>query len=466
MADTRCPPFPYGDRRRVRRAAALAAIAALTGCHPSPGKQAAVDPATRITLQRSACYGSCPDYKVTIDGLGRVTFTTDTRPVDAVSAVHRGYAESVGVLLPGTHHARIDPGEVRKLMERAAAADFFALKPVYRANMTDAPTYAVTIAAGKATKTVTDYVGLQAGMPRAVQELEDAIDEAAGTKRWIEGTAEAIPALQAEKADFKGRDGAALMVAAARRNDVATMRRLQALGAPLTARNGYDPLMFAAGSKAFAAARFLIGQGAARDKESLVDATHAAISANDVSMFRLLIDAGAQRLIGPREATRMLPDAAREGNLEIAQFLLGAGANLRGPAERRQYDEPPIFSAAQGGSEEDDGPAITQRRKLVTLLLSRGADIHQCAIVCENILSSVRDPEIARMLLRAGADPKKDSNGEPLIFSTVYEGVALVLMEAGTPLDMARPGDGMTVRGWATYNKWPKVLALLKAQGR
>ena len=467
MVDALRSLLPYDHYGRARWAAvALIAMATLSGCHPSTGKRVAVDPATRIILRRSACYGSCPDYKVIIDGLGRVTFTTETRPVDPVSGVHRSYAPSVGVLLPGTHHARIDPRAVQALMDRAAAANFFALKPEYRAGMTDAPTYAVTIATGKAAKTVTDYVGLEAGMPRAVKELEDAIDEAAGTKRWIDGTAAAIPALQAEKADFTGRDGAALMVAAARRNDVATMRRLQALGVPRTAREGYDPLVFAAGNKAFAAARFLIGQGAGRDRDSLVEAARAAVAANDAPMFRLLLDAGARTAIGQQDATKMLPAAAKNGNFEIAQFLLDAGADLRGPAERRRYDEPPIFDAAQGGSGEDDGFALEQRRKLVALLLSRGANIHQCAMVCENVLAFVDDPVIARMLVRAGADPKKNWDGEPLIFSIHDEEVALVLIEAGATLDAVRPGDKMTLRGWASYNKWPKVLALLKARGR
>ena len=467
MAGALCSNLPYDHRGRARRAAAaLVAILTLAGCHPATGKHVAVDPRTRIILQRSACYGSCPDYRVIIDGLGRVTFTTETRPVDPVSGLHRSHARSIGVLLPGTHHASIDRGEVQALLDRATAANFFALKPVYRAGMTDAPTYVVTIATGQATKTVTDYVGLKAGMPRAVKDLEDAIDDAAGTKRWIEGTPAAIPALQAEKADFKGRDGAALMTVAASRDDVAMMRRLQALGTPPTARLGFDPLMFAAGNKAFGAVRFLIGQGAAHDRESLIEATRASIVDNDVPMFRLLLDAGARTAITPRDATKMLPEAADKGNLEISQYLLGAGADLRGPAERRKYDEPPIFAAAQGGSEEDGPSTIEQRRKLVALLLTRGANIHQCALVCENVLASVDDPVIARMLLRAGADPKKNWDGEPLIFSVSNEGVALVLFEAGAPLNAVRPEDKMTMSGWASYNKWPRVLALLKAQGR
>jgi len=467
MARVLCSNLPYDHRGRSGWAvAAFVAISTLSSCHPATGKHVAVDPQTRIILQRSACYGSCPDYKVIIDGLGRVTFTTETRPVDPVSGVHRGYARSVGVLLPGTHHARIDPGEVQALLDRATAANFFALKPEYRAGMTDAPTYAVTIATGKATKTVTDYVGLEAGMPREVKDLEDAIDGAAGTKRWIEGSPAAIPALQAEKADFKGRDGAALMVAAASRDDVAMMRRLQALGTSPTARHGFDPLIFAAGNKAFGAVRFLIGQGAAHDKESLVEATRASIADNDVSMFRLLLDAGARTAITQRDATKMLPEAATQGNLEISQFLLDAGADLRGPAGRRKYDEPPIFAAAQNGSGEDGNSAVEQRRKLVALLLARGANIHQCAMACDNVLAFVDDPVIARMLLRAGADPKKNWDGEPPIFSIMNERVALVLIEAGAPLDAVRPGDGMTLRGWAAYNKWPRVLALLKARGR
>ena len=50
-----------------------------------------------ITLERTACLGSCPNYKVTIQGDGRVQFTTDTAPANA----HRRMSRWNGVLVTG-----------------------------------------------------------------------------------------------------------------------------------------------------------------------------------------------------------------------------------------------------------------------------------------------------------------------------------------------------------------------------
>jgi hypothetical protein len=43
------------------------------------------------------------------------------------------------------------------------------------------------LSVGGRTKTVTDYVGEQVGMPVVITDLENAVDEAAGTERWIKG---------------------------------------------------------------------------------------------------------------------------------------------------------------------------------------------------------------------------------------------------------------------------------------
>lgn len=116
------------------RWSALIALLSLVGCQTASADFPAVDSTKlRITLQRSACFGTCPDYKVVIDGGGNVTFTTMTRPSDPVSGIHRRFAPSIGVVVSGTHHARIEPAQVTALLDRARAVHFFGLKPEYRA---------------------------------------------------------------------------------------------------------------------------------------------------------------------------------------------------------------------------------------------------------------------------------------------------------------------------------------------
>lgn len=72
----------------------------------------------KITLQRSACEGSCPEYKVTIHGDGRVVFTTETQPYRKLAAIVQG------VVLPGTHEDQIAPETVAELFTQFRKAGF------------------------------------------------------------------------------------------------------------------------------------------------------------------------------------------------------------------------------------------------------------------------------------------------------------------------------------------------------
>ena len=121
-----------------------------------------------ITLWRGECFGSCPIYRVTIHGDGRVVF---------LGGKYTGR--------PGLHESRIPPSAVHALFEKFRAASFFALNDDYSADITDHPSYTVVLAYDGRRKMVTDYVGRLAGMPLVVTELEGAIDEAANTPQWV-----------------------------------------------------------------------------------------------------------------------------------------------------------------------------------------------------------------------------------------------------------------------------------------
>ena len=122
----------------------------------------------RITLSRSPCFGSCPDYTVTISGDGQVTY------------VGRRF---VGVT--GEQHANASPGDVARLLAMFDRAHFFDLNDRYRAQITDLPTYEVTLERAGQRKTVEDYAGESVAMPHAVREIEIEIDRVAGTSRWV-----------------------------------------------------------------------------------------------------------------------------------------------------------------------------------------------------------------------------------------------------------------------------------------
>ena len=85
--------------------------------------------------------------------------------------------------------------------------------------MTDNPIHRITLSMSGRSKTITDYVGLAAGMPKSVADLEAAIDAAAGTERWVLGTPETVEILQKGGFDFAGKRAREMLVDAVDRPD-------------------------------------------------------------------------------------------------------------------------------------------------------------------------------------------------------------------------------------------------------
>jgi hypothetical protein len=134
-----------------------------------------------MTLERSTCFGVCPDYTVRIGGDGHVVYEG------------RNFVKEVG-----TREADIDRDAVIQLLKDYYEADFFRLADEYRTRtrvdvasdgtvtqteqwVTDIPTYFVSIQIGKYQKRIVDYYF----GPEALRALEDKIDAAAGTDRWV-----------------------------------------------------------------------------------------------------------------------------------------------------------------------------------------------------------------------------------------------------------------------------------------
>lgn len=121
-----------------------------------------------IRLSRGACFGFCPVYEVTINGDGEVRYQG------------RNFVNVVG-----ERTATISREDVARLVARFDAIGFNSLNDSYRANVSDLPTYRITLTRDGHTKTITDFGGVQAGMPRAVRDLEAEVDRVAGTAQWV-----------------------------------------------------------------------------------------------------------------------------------------------------------------------------------------------------------------------------------------------------------------------------------------
>ena len=121
-----------------------------------------------VSLERTACYGRCPIYKVTVLRDGTVLWEGERF-----------------VKTAGKATAKLSAAAVAELAKAFAKADFFALHDKYDSyDVTDHPSAIVMFDDGKRKKTVHHYHGDRSA-PKALYELEEAIDYGIGTQRWI-----------------------------------------------------------------------------------------------------------------------------------------------------------------------------------------------------------------------------------------------------------------------------------------
>ncbi len=124
-------------------------------------------PYSEISLQRTACFGSCPVY--------RVTFGRDGE------ALYEGFAFTE---LLGVHEGEVPLGAFARLSHAAERIEFSAMDSLYSIEVTDLPTVRVTItAADGGAKTVSDY-GNQA--PPEFLLFVQALDAIADGLEWTE----------------------------------------------------------------------------------------------------------------------------------------------------------------------------------------------------------------------------------------------------------------------------------------
>jgi hypothetical protein len=120
-----------------------------------------------ITLERTACFGSCPIYTLSIQGDGSVIY----EGIDFVAVT-------------GRQETRIGLDQVKDLAAAFVQIDYWALPDFVSFDMTDMPSAATSISIGGTMKSVDHYYG-DLHAPQALYELEQLIDEVAHTKQWI-----------------------------------------------------------------------------------------------------------------------------------------------------------------------------------------------------------------------------------------------------------------------------------------
>ena len=128
-----------------------------------------------ITLERTACYGTCPIYKLIIKADGSILFEGER------FTKTKGKAEG-----------EISKEKVRKLIEEFKKVDYFNLNGKYDCyQMTDNPSAVTSIQINGKKKSIDHYHGCGDGNDKfekelsKLTELENNIDEIVGTQKWV-----------------------------------------------------------------------------------------------------------------------------------------------------------------------------------------------------------------------------------------------------------------------------------------
>jgi hypothetical protein len=130
-----------------------------------------------ITMDKGACYGKCPVFKLTLKGDGSVSFDG-------------------GEYTSGKHEGKVDPAAVEVLINDANAVNFLGLDDVYSQDTcpnsaTDSSTVVSTIRAGGRSKTISHYRGCTSkpngteGFPPGLTEFEEKIINTSGIRKWF-----------------------------------------------------------------------------------------------------------------------------------------------------------------------------------------------------------------------------------------------------------------------------------------
>lgn len=150
----------------------------MTGC---PGRPTGQETEASIQMERTACYGKCPVYTLSIEPNGKVTFEG------------KQFTETLGKV-----ESKLEDGKMAQLIAAIDKADYFALNSSYvdesdgcPITATDSPSVNLKIRLGSYENSTRHYYGcLEKGdgyhpYPAGLTELEKRIDEIVGTSRWI-----------------------------------------------------------------------------------------------------------------------------------------------------------------------------------------------------------------------------------------------------------------------------------------
>ena len=360
-----------------------------------------------VTLSRTSCYGTCPDYSVNIKGDGSVLF-------DGVA--HTDIA--------GKHDYYVSPEAVATLIDKGRELNIWSARDRYFAEVTDGASYTLTISMGGKTKTIFDYMGDLVGMPSAVTKFMDAVDEAGGAHDFINLSSAGVTRLTSEAYDFTSQDAANLLANANANPDTKDEGILALIDAGAPLRGGHQSFGFGAAS--------------AGDADLLSD----AVSLNRGPIIDLLISKGL--LMRDGQPDRVAIDAAfdasvGEGHLGVFQKLWAFHPSLTyedsifpppdtGPGTKTS-PVTLLLNNDYARTQDWDGLAIAK------ILLDHGCDINAGNGRAETLLhiaAKAGDADMVRYLLDHGAKVDAlDEMGDAPLNASTDDAVSIMLLDAG-----------------------------------
>lgn len=402
-----------------------------------------------IGLRRTPCLGSCPAYDVTISGTGRVRFSG--------SALSFLPGPERGVLVLGEHEVRIDPGKVQNLVEQFRQARFFALRDKYDSKIVDGSFTILWLTIDGHRKHVFDNRGDMVGLPSVFGQLVQAVEDAAGTDRWVRGNADTVPYMLAQGFNFASPGVLDVTRQAMRRGNGAVLAALAEQALPFEALEPALSLDYLAPvptadlplgqALVLTALRFDLPDLLARMQDRgwldrtpvpLLQHTYDRSPRHHPDIEKAMISRGVKR--SPPVAGKPAEPPAAEDNCPI-------------------YGHP-LPSLRTGAAEEE-------LLSCTLSLLAKGAKLDRVDATGYRYIdnAALASLKVTRRLLELGLQPRPPVETEMLNHLTVgHDQIILTLLEAGAD---PRGRDGTTDRlhGYAREIPLPATLEWLDAHG-
>ena len=235
------------------------------------------------------------------------------------------------------------------------------------------------------------------------------------------------------------------LVAAAKKDDLAAVRRLLQQGAAVNVSeaDGSTALHWAVESDNLEMTRLLLKAGADVKRANRYGMTplHLAAVNGNVVVMRDLLDAGANPNAVLPEGETVLMTAARTGSAEAVTLLLDRGADVN-PQDRWYGESALMWAAAQNHGET------------VRVLIARGAPVDS-----RSTLQEISNRRAGQNILSLG-------NWTPLMYAARENALdaGRVLVKAGAGLDLVDP-DGANALAIAIINAHYEFAAMLLDAG-